>query len=98
MNGIELKGKALEVNCHQKKDKREVVQQKFNNLFVKNFPRETTEEGLRNMFVEFGEVESVSIPKDAEGKNKDFGYVCFKNPQDAETALNALNKKIQESG
>ncbi len=38
------------------------------------------------MFKEFGELESVSIPKAENGSSKDFGYVCFKKPEDAEKA------------
>jgi len=38
------------------------------------------------MFSEFGELESVSIPKDEKGDYRDFGYVCFKKCEDAEKA------------
>jgi RNA recognition motif-containing protein len=38
------------------------------------------------MFREFGELESVSIPKGENGSLRDFGYVCFKKPEDAEKA------------
>eukprot|EP00350_Pseudokeronopsis_sp_OXSARD2_P007899 CAMPEP_0170543294 /NCGR_PEP_ID=MMETSP0211-20121228/2456_1 /TAXON_ID=311385 /ORGANISM="Pseudokeronopsis sp., Strain OXSARD2" /LENGTH=209 /DNA_ID=CAMNT_0010846629 /DNA_START=553 /DNA_END=1183 /DNA_ORIENTATION=+ len=98
MNGKEMKGKQIEVNAHQKKEKRENITQKFNNLFVKNFPKDTTEEVLRDMFKEYGDIDSVSIPKDDNGVNKYFGYVCFKNYEDAERALNALNKKSLGDG
>jgi len=65
---------------------------------VKNFPKGTTEEQLSQMFVEFGELESVSIPKDEKGESKDNGYVCFKTCEDAEKAQQALNKKILPNG
>lgn len=45
------------------------------------------------MFSEFGDIESVSIPKDDKGDLKDHGFVCFKNCDDAEKAVNALNRK-----
>jgi RNA recognition motif-containing protein len=66
---------------------------------VKNFLKGTTEEQLKDMFAEFGEIESVHIPK-VEGSEelKDFGYVCFKKAEDAEKALDAMNKKILENG
>lgn len=38
------------------------------------------------MFREFGELESVSIPKNENNELRDFGYVCFKKPEDAERA------------
>ena len=50
------------------------------------------------MFKEFGDIDSVSIPKDDNGVNKYFGYVCFKSYEDAEKALNALNKKSLGEG
>ena len=50
------------------------------------------------MFTEYGEIESVAVPKDDKGVNKDFGYVCFKNPDDAEKALEAMNKKPLPDG
>lgn len=65
---------------------------------MKNFPKGTTEEQLSQMFVEFGELESVSIPKDDKGDSKDHGFVCFKSSEDAERALEALNKKILGGG
>lgn len=40
------------------------------------------------MFAEFGEIESVFIPKqEGTEENKDYGYVCFKRSEDAEKAL-----------
>lgn len=50
------------------------------------------------MFREFGELESVSIPKDERGEYKEHGFVCFKNCDDAERAAEALNKKTLGSG
>ncbi len=50
------------------------------------------------MFRPYGEIESVAIPKDEKGEPKDFGYVCFKNPDDAEKALEGLNKKTFGDG
>lgn len=50
------------------------------------------------MFISYGEIESVAIPKDEKGESRDFGYVCFKSPDDAEKALEALNKKPLENG
>ena len=50
------------------------------------------------MFRPFGELESVSIPKDEKGELREFGYVCFKTCEDAEKAQEALNKKSLENG
>lgn len=50
------------------------------------------------MFKEYGELDSVHIPNDEEGKLKNFGYVCFKNSDDALAAMDNLNKKVLENG
>jgi polyadenylate-binding protein len=69
------------------------VEKKFNNLFVKNLPKDYDEDKLRELFAGFGEIDSIAIPKDEQGNNKDFGYVCFKSNDDAEKAWDAMNKK-----
>jgi RNA recognition motif-containing protein len=51
------------------------------------------------MFSDFGEIESVFIPKDEETKEpKEYGYVCFKNSEDAEKALENMNKTKMDDG
>jgi RNA recognition motif-containing protein len=50
MNGKLVEGKNIEVNRHEKKDKREVGPQKFNNLFVKNLPKGTDDNKLKELF------------------------------------------------
>lgn len=61
-----------------------------NNLYVKNFSPESGEEGstfsdeqLRGLFEEFGEVSSAVVMRDAEGKSRGFGFVCFPDWRDA---------------
>lgn len=66
---------------------------KFNNIYVKNFPPETTDEKLREMFAEFGEIKSCCVEKDSEGKSKGFGFVCFANPENAEQAVKVMHGK-----
>ncbi|VDL63654.1 unnamed protein product [Hymenolepis diminuta] len=66
---------------------------KFNNCYVKNFSTDLDDEGLKELFVEFGEIKSACIMKDEQGKSKGFGFVCFINPDSAEAAVNAMNNK-----
>lgn len=87
MNDKEYRGKKLEVTRLEKRDKREVGPSKFNNLFVKNFPQGTDDAKLKAMFAVFGEIESATVAKNEDGSLKDFGYVCFKNPEHAEKAV-----------
>lgn len=44
LNGYELKGKKIDIDIHEKREKREPLTSKFNNLFVKNLPAGTDDE------------------------------------------------------
>jgi len=46
---------------HEKRETRVDKTQKFNNLFVKNLPKDTDDEKLTDMFKEFGEIESIHV-------------------------------------
>ena len=62
-----------------------------NNLYVKNLPLEMTDEQLSKVFGEHGELGSVLIARDEAGTSKGFGFVCFKQPEDAAKALMVMN-------
>lgn len=59
-------------------------------IYVGNLSPETTEDVLQEAFEEFGEVKSVKIERDADGKSKGFGYVEMV-ADEAEEAISALN-------
>jgi polyadenylate-binding protein len=88
-----LRGKKIEIDTHEKKEKREPLNTKFNNLFVKNLPKGTDDPQLKSMFEQFGEIESVHVQRGDNQELKDYGYVCFKDPEHAEQALEGMNKK-----
>lgn len=48
------------------------------NLYVKNFPPTWSEEELKNLFQQYGEIERVKLEK-GPGKNT-YAFVCFKKP------------------
>ena len=64
----------------------------FNNLYVKGFDANMTEEKLSSIFAMYGEITSVSIPDPSKG----FGYVCFKTHAEAVEAINKLNGSNQD--
>ena len=74
-----------------------------NNLYVTSIPTLATKEDLEKTFGQFGEIESIkldedtSTTKEAKDKqkffNKGFGYVSFKNIEDAKKALESLDGK-----
>ena len=62
------------------------------NLYVGNLAYDVTEDELRALFTEFGEVESVNIIKDRfSGQSKGFGFVEMPNNSEADKAIKALN-------
>ncbi len=58
-------------------------------LYVGNFPFSVTEDDLRNLFSEHGEVHSVTLITDRDtGRPRGFGFVEMEN---ATAAIEALN-------
>jgi len=64
------------------------------NLFVGNLPFSSTEDSLRTLFAQFGEVQQVKIMTDRDtGKPRGFGFVEMTQDEDAAKAIAALNGK-----
>ncbi|MCD4796943.1 MAG: RNA-binding protein [Candidatus Cloacimonetes bacterium] len=62
------------------------------NIFVGNMTREVTKEGLRDVFQEFGTVESVTILIDRiNGVWKAFGFIEMPNENEAKQAINNID-------
>ncbi len=63
-------------------------------LYVGNINYRLTEEGLKAMFAEFGEVASAKIVTDREtGRSKGFGFVEMADAEAADRAIQSLNDK-----
>jgi cold-inducible RNA-binding protein len=61
-------------------------------LYVGNLPYNTTEDDLRNLFSQYGGVDSVAVITDREtGRSKGFGFVEFGNDSEARSAIQALS-------
>jgi RNA recognition motif-containing protein len=61
---------------------------------VGNLAYSVTDDDLRELFSEFGEVRSASVISDkATGQSKGFGFVEMKDNSAAETAIKDLNGK-----
>lgn len=97
LNNTEVAGKNISIEFLQPGLKKKL---KKNNIYVKRFPKENyTQEDLKKLFEAYGELISVMVAPDNEDKtkNKGFGFVCFKNADNAEKAQEELNnKKIWE--
>ncbi|MBT8191613.1 MAG: RNA-binding protein [Saprospiraceae bacterium] len=62
------------------------------NIFVARLDYGTAESTVRNLFEQFGEVESVKIINDKfTGRSKGFGFVEMPNDDEANSAIRELN-------
>ena len=64
------------------------------NLYVGNLSYETTEDALRTLFAEHGEIESVNLITDRyTGRSRGFAFVEMATEEAAQAAKTALNGK-----
>jgi cold-inducible RNA-binding protein len=69
-----------------------------NKLYVGNLPFSTTEEDLRSMFAQAGNVVSVSLIKDRDtGRSRGFAFVEFNTQAEAEKAVSLFNNTPLEN-
>jgi cold-inducible RNA-binding protein len=63
-------------------------------LYVGNLSYNSGEEELRELFSQYGTVESVAVITDRDtGRSKGFAFVEFNNDQEAQAAISGLNGK-----
>ena len=68
------------------------------NIYVGNLSYDTTEDTLRTLFAEYGEVESVRLITDRySGRSKGFAFVEMTSEEAAGEAIGALNGKQVDS-
>jgi RNA recognition motif-containing protein len=64
------------------------------NIYVGNMSFDATEDEVRALFTEFGEVSSVNLISDRDsGRPKGFGFVEMPQAEQAQKAMQALNGK-----
>ncbi|XP_074656080.1 polyadenylate-binding protein 4-like isoform X1 [Tubulanus polymorphus] len=63
---------------------------KFNNVYVKHFPEDTSDDQLGEMFSKYGKITSAKVMRDGD-KSKCFGFVEFEDPEAAEGAVEAMH-------
>jgi RNA recognition motif-containing protein len=62
------------------------------NIFVAKLDYNTEESALRQLFEEYGEVESCKIITDRDtGRSKGFGFVEMPNEEEGQAAINDVN-------
>ena len=61
-------------------------------LYVGNLPFRTTDDSLRDLFSQFGDVANASVITDREtGRSRGFGFVEFANREEGEKAIETMN-------
>ena len=64
------------------------------NIYVGNLPFSTTEDSLKELFGEYGQVESASVIVDRiSGRSRGFGFVVMPDDAEAQKAIAELNEK-----
>ena len=62
-------------------------------IYVGNLPFSATDEEVRQMFAEYGSVNSVSLITDREtGRPRGFGFVEMEDGEEADNAISALHQ------
>ena len=65
------------------------------NIYVGNLPPGVSEEEIKILFAEYGQVESVTLVKDRfSGQSKGFGFVEMPSNSEADQVIKALNKTM----
>ena len=65
------------------------------NIYVGNLSYRVTEDSLKEMFAEFGEVESAKIIMDRfTNRSKGFGFIEMPDSSEADKAIKILNGKM----
>jgi RNA-binding protein 39 len=63
----------------------------FHRLYVGNIHFSITENDLQNVFEPFGELEFVQLQKDETARSRGYGFVQFRDPNQARDALEKMN-------
>jgi RNA recognition motif-containing protein len=64
------------------------------NIYIGNLSHGTTENSLKALFGEYGEIESVKVIKDRfSGRPKGYGFIEMPSNSEADQAIKALNGK-----
>ena len=62
------------------------------NIYIGNLSFNTTEDTLKSLFTEFGDIESIKVIKDRfSGRSKGFGFIEMPSNSEADQAIKALN-------
>ncbi|TPX36627.1 hypothetical protein SmJEL517_g01134 [Synchytrium microbalum] len=97
VNGMLLNDKKVYVGFHVPKKERlmkaEDQKAKFTNVYIKNLDEAVTEDELRKMFEEYGEITSLLIQRNDDGTSRGFAFINYGTPEEANLAVDGMNDK-----
>jgi len=65
------------------------------NIYIGQLPFNVTEDELKDIFTEFGEVSNINLIKDRfTGRSKGFCFIEMPNNSEADKAIKSLNKSM----
>jgi len=91
LNGKNFNGKILNV-VNLITTKQSIITGKNHSLFVINFPKNFTDEDLKNLFEKYGKVMQANVVRDYNGESKGYGYVTFFSNEIANKCLNDIKE------
>jgi len=95
LSGTQMMGKTVMVQASQAERNETQTQQKQlqpTRLYIGGLHNNVTEQDVRGMFAEFGEVDFVDLHREPEtGNSKGFAFVQFRDPEAAKRALVQVN-------
>jgi cold-inducible RNA-binding protein len=60
-------------------------------LFIADIPHQLAEQELNQLLTQYGQVLSLKLPVDQDGKRKGFGFIEMRDRTQAQKAIDALN-------
>nr|XP_021491999.1 polyadenylate-binding protein 1-like [Meriones unguiculatus] len=97
MNGMLLNDRKVFVGHFKSRQKREAELGArtlgFTNIYVKNLHVDMDEQGLQDLFSQFGKMQSVKVMRDNNGQSRGFGFVNFEKHEEAQKAVDHMNGK-----
>ncbi|XP_077024146.1 polyadenylate-binding protein 1-like isoform X2 [Tamandua tetradactyla] len=97
MNGMLLNDRKVFVGHFKSRREREVElgarALEFTNIYVKNLHADVDEQGLQDLFSQFGKMLSVKVMRDDSGHSRGFGFVNFEKHEEAQKAVEDMSGK-----
>jgi len=76
------------------KDKTDAPKDNSTNVFVKNLPTNTTSKELYDLFLSFGNINSIKLKQNENNECLGYGYVDFEKVEDAQNSIESLNDTL----